>query len=72
MKVEYTKVAESDTSVIALAKQTGEKVATIVSMINQQRYRTAYNRINAERAKVIRRLIKEHPELVKEVEGGTK
>lgn len=70
MKVEYTKVAESDASIITLAKQTNESPKTIAGMVNQQRYRTAYNKLNAERAKVIRRLIKEHPELVKEVEGA--
>lgn len=65
--VNYTKVTESDPAVVALAKETGEKASVIASMINQTRYRTAYNKVNAERAKVIRRLIKEHPELVKEV-----
>jgi hypothetical protein len=72
MNVVYTKVSESDPSVVALAKQVGESTKTIVAMVNQQRYRAAYNKVNAERAKVIRRLIKEHPELVKDVEGGTK
>jgi len=67
MNVNYTKVLESDAAVQQLAKETGETAKTIASMINQTRYRTAYNKVNAERVKVIRRLIKEHPELVKEV-----
>jgi len=67
MSINYTKVLESDVAVQQLAKETGETAKTIASMINQTRYRQAYNKVNAERAKVIRRLIKEHPELVKGV-----
>lgn len=67
LTVNYTKVSETDASVVTLAKEVGETPKTVAAMINQQRYRTAYNKMNAERAKVIRRLIKEHPELVKEI-----
>lgn len=70
LNVNYTKVTESDPSVVALAKEVGESPKAIAAMINQQRYRTAYNKVNAERAKVVRRLIKEHPELLDGVKGG--
>ena len=68
--INYTKVDENDAAVVQLAKETGERPVTIASMVNQTRYRQAYNKVNAERAKVIRRLIKEHPELLGEVKGG--
>ena len=67
MKVEYTKVDESNAGVIALAKQTGEKPSTVAGMINQQAYRKAYNKLAQARMKVVRKLVKEHPELL---EGG--
>jgi len=69
MMINYTRVSESDAAVVALAKETGEKPSVIASMVNQTRYRQAYNKVNAERAKVIRRLIKEYPELLGEVKG---
>lgn len=70
LNVNYTKVLESDAAVVQLAKETGETAKTIAAMINQTRYRQAYNKVNAERAKVVRRLIKEHPELLEGVKGG--
>jgi len=67
MKVVYTKVEESDAAIQQLAESTGEKASTIAAMVNQQRYRSAYNKLQQRRMKVVRELIKQHPELVKEV-----
>lgn len=64
MKVEYTKVSESDPNVIALAKVSGESPKAVAAMLNQQSYRRSYQKAQAERMKVLRKLVAEHPELV--------
>ncbi len=71
-KVVYTKVEVTDPVVVQLAKEVGQPVTAIAAMINQDRYRKAYNKLQQSRMKVIRALIKQHPELVKEVNDGTK
>jgi hypothetical protein len=67
MKVQFTKVDASDPAVAQLAQVTGAKPTEVAAMINQQRYRTAYNKAKMEEVKVLRQLVKEHPELLKEV-----
>ena len=67
MQVEYVKANESDAAVIELARVMNATPKEVVTVINQQRYRTAYNKLNMERMKVARRIMREHPELLKEV-----
>ena len=64
MTITFAKVSESDESVQALAKASGQPAKVVASAINQARYRTAYNKVKMERDKVLRRLVKEHPELL--------
>lgn len=66
--VKYVKVDATDPLVVKLAEETKESPSTIAAMLNQDRYRKAYNRIQQARMKVVRRLVKEHPELLGE--GG--
>jgi len=67
MTVQYTKAVETDAAIVELAKVMAATPKEVCAVINQQRYRTAYNRLNMERMKVARRLMREHPELLKEV-----
>lgn len=67
MSLEYTKVKENDTAVVELAKVTGSTPKEVAALVNQQRYRTAYNKRKVEETKKIREVIKQHPELLKEV-----
>jgi AraC-like DNA-binding protein len=71
MTIQYTKVDVNDPAVQALAKEMNMAPKEVVTIINQQRYRTRYNRIQQQRMKIARRLMKEHPELVKEVAEPT-
>lgn len=64
MTVEYTKAVESDPAIVTLAKEMNATTKEVVAIINQQRYRSAYNKLTAARMKVVRRLVKEHPELL--------
>ena len=66
MTVQYTKAVETDAAVVELARVMNATPKEVVAVINQQRYRTAYNKLNMERMKVARRIMREHPELVKE------
>lgn len=66
--VKYVKITETDPLVVQLAEETKQSASSIAAMINQDRYRKAYNRIQQQRMKVVRRLVKEHPELLGE--GG--
>jgi hypothetical protein len=66
MTVQYTKAVETDVAVVELARVMNATPKEVVAVINQQRYRTAYNKLNMERMKVARRIMREHPELVKE------
>lgn len=66
-EIVYTKADINDPAVIQLASAMKATPKEVVAVINQQRYRTAYNKLNMERMKVARRLMKEHPELLKEV-----
>lgn len=65
--VKYVKIQPNDPLVVKLAEETGEVATVIAGMINQDRYRREYNRVQQSRMKVVRRLVKEHPELL---EGG--
>jgi hypothetical protein len=65
--INYTKALESDPAIITLAKEMNVTPKEVVAIVNQQRYRAAYNRVQQQRMKVVRRLVKEHPELMKEV-----
>jgi hypothetical protein len=67
MTVQYTKAVETDAAIVELAKVMAATPKEVCAVINQQRYRAAYNKLNMERMKVARRIMKEHPELVKEV-----
>jgi len=67
MKVEYTKAVETDEAIVTLATEMNATTKEVAAIINQQRYRSAYNRLQLQRMKVVRRLVKEHPELL---EGG--
>jgi len=67
MNVNYTKVDVNDPAVVALATEMNATTKEVAAIINQQRYRSAYNRLQLQRMKVVRRLVKEHPELL---EGG--
>ena len=68
LDVKYVKIDVTDPLVVKLAQETGQPGTAIAQMINQDRYRKAYNKLQAERMKVVRRLVKEHPELLGE--GG--
>jgi len=67
MKVEYTKAVETDEAIVLLAEEMKATAKEVCAMVNQQRYRSAYNRLQLARMKVVRRLVKEHPELLGEV-----
>lgn len=68
--INYTKADVADPAIITLAKEMNVAPKEVVAIVNQQRYRAAYNRQQAQRMKVVRRLVKEHPELMKEVDGA--
>lgn len=68
--ITYTKAVETDAAIVTLAKEMGVTTKEVCAIINQQRYRAAYNRQQQARMKVVRRLVKEHPELLGE--GGDK
>ena len=65
--VSYTKVTVDDPAIVALAKEMNVTPKEVAALINQQRYRSMYNKMKAEETKVIRKLIRQHPELVKGV-----
>jgi hypothetical protein len=60
----YNKVSEGDATVIALAKQYGAPAKEVAAMINQDRYRKAYNRNKLVEQKRMREFFREHPELM--------
>jgi hypothetical protein len=64
LKVKYTKVSETDPGVQALAKASGREPKQVAAMVNQMRYRQAYNKMKQERDKAMRRFFKEHPEML--------
>ena len=64
MKVEYTKVDVNDATVVTLAKQMNATPKEVAAVVNQQRYRSAYNKLNQAKMKVMRQLVKAHPELL--------
>lgn len=70
MPLEYNKVDVDSPEVVTLADKLGCACAEVAGMINADRYRKAYNKRKQERDKVLRRLVKEHPELLAQVEGG--
>lgn len=61
----YTKVTGDNPEVKLLVASSGLSVKEVCGFINQNRYRQAYNKRNNERMKVVRKLVKEHPELLK-------
>lgn len=67
MRVDYVKVDVDSPEVVELAKVVKASRKEIAGMINQDRYRKAYNKQKNEAMKVLRRLVKEHPELLEEV-----
>jgi hypothetical protein len=66
-QISYTKATVDDAAVVQLAKEMNVAPKEVVAIINQTRYRAAYNRIQQGRMKIARRIMREHPELVKEV-----
>jgi len=69
MQVQYVKVEEGDVEVVQLAKQMGETPKRVAALINQDRYRKAYNKAKLQEAKVMRQWFKQHPEAMPK-EGG--
>lgn len=67
--VEYVKAQEDDAAVVELAGVSGLTVKEVAALLNQDRYRKAYNKRQQERNRLGRKLLREHPELVKEVKG---
>ena len=65
--ITYNKVDASEPAVAELAKQMKVEPKEVAAIINQQRYRKQYNKVQQARMKVARRLMKEHPELLGEV-----
>lgn len=65
--VQYTKVDEGTPEVVSLATSLKVPAKEIATMINQDRYRKAYNRLRNAEMSALRKLVKEHPELVKEI-----
>jgi len=63
-KIVYTKVDESNVAVQQLAKATGSSVKEVCGMLNQQRYRSAYNRQKLQQQKAMREFFKQHPEMM--------
>lgn len=61
----YTKVDVNSPEVVALVKETGFSAKEVAAMINNNRYRQAYNKVKQERDKLLRGYLKEHPELLK-------
>ena len=64
MEVEYTKAVETEAAIIALAKTMNATPKEVCAVVNQTRYRAAYNKLNQAKMKVMRKLVKEHPELL--------
>jgi len=62
MQVQYVKVEEGDVEVVQLAKQMGETPKRVAALINQDRYRKAYNKAKLEETKAMRQWFKQHPE----------
>lgn len=65
MQVDYTKALVTDPDMIALAHATQLPVKNVVAITNQNRYRSAYNKLQQSRMKVVRKLVREHPELLR-------
>jgi hypothetical protein len=64
MNIEYNKVEENTPEVVTLARQLGATPKSVAAMINQDRYRKAYNKVKQERDKEMRAFFKAHPELL--------
>jgi hypothetical protein len=62
--VTYVRASESDPEVQTLAKATGTSPKSVCAIINNDRYRKAYNRIKQERDKQMRAYFKQHPEML--------
>lgn len=62
--VQYVKVDESDPAVVTLAAQLGVTPKSVAAMLNQERYRRAYNRLKQQRDKQMKEFFKQHPELL--------
>jgi hypothetical protein len=58
MNVEYVKVTIDSEEVKVLAAKLNVTATSIVSMINNQRYRTAYNKIRNQQMKVVKEMLK--------------
>lgn len=63
-QIVFDKVSSDDPGVVALAKASGNSPSAVASAVNQQRYRSAYNKARQEEMKVLRRLVRENPELL--------
>ena len=70
MKVTFTKVEVTDPAVVALAKASGRTATEVASAVNGQRYRREYNKLKQQEMKVLRGLLKAHPELLSTPKEG--
>ena len=64
MLVTFAKVDETSAEVVQLAKQLGETPGKVAALINQDRYRKAYNKVKQARDAEMRAYFKQHPELL--------
>jgi len=62
--VQYNKVDASDKAVQQLAERLGMTTTQVAGMVNQDRYRKAYNKDKQERDKQMRAFFREHPEML--------
>jgi len=63
-QIVFDKVSSDDPGVVALAKASGNTAAAVASAVNQQRYRSAYNKARQEEMKLLRKVLRDNPELL--------
>jgi len=64
MNVNFVKVTAESEEVKILAKEMGITAVQVAQVINNQRYRAAYNKAKLDEAKKMREFFKAHPELM--------